>query len=693
MEFKLTSSYKPAGDQPQAIKSLLSNYKAGLSDQVLLGVTGSGKTFTVANVIQEIKKPTLIISHNKTLAAQLYQEFKEFFPKNAVEYFVSYYDYYQPESYLPATDTYIEKDADINDEIDRLRLRATAALMTRSDVIIVASVSAIYSLGDPEEYSQAILELKVGSATTLRAHVLSRLIEMHYNRNDFESKRATFRVKGENIEVWPAYEDYILRLEYLGESLSRISKLNPITFGQIEPLSEFVLYPARHYVADPETFDEALAAIQVDLEKQLKSLEGQGKKLEAYRLKQRTKYDLEMLKEVGFVNGIENYSRYFDGRAPGSPPYTLLDFFAHRFGKASSKDWLLVVDESHISIPQIRGMYKGDRSRKQTLIDFGFRLPSALDNRPLDFPEFETRMPQTIYMSATPSPWELTRATVAASDLSSLSGQKATLTPIVEQLIRPTGLIDPQITVLPSKDQINDLRCRIEERIKNGQRVLVTTLTKRMAEELSDYLKNLNIKVTYLHSDIQTLERSTILDDLRRGNYDVLVGINLLREGLDLPEVSLVAILDADKEGFLRSESALIQVMGRAARHLQGEVVMYADKITDSMRRAIDEVDRRRSIQLSYNQEHNITPVGITKSIRDKMVEFTAAEIAEKSHPTVYSKKGGKASLIDLADVPPSERKKFIKELELKMQTAAEELNFELAAQIRDELLDIKKNL
>lgn len=680
MPFEIASPFKPTGDQPQAIDKLTKNLKSGLTDQVLLGVTGSGKTFTVANVINQIQKPTLVISHNKTLAAQLYQEFKEFFPKNAVEYFVSYYDYYQPESYIPATDTYIEKDSDINDEIDRLRLKATSSLMTREDVIIVASVSCIYSLGSPTEYSKAILEL---SSSSRHEEVLLRLIELYYTRNDFDLKRACFRVTGENIDIWPAYESFILRLTFLGDALSSIKKLHPVSAQVLETVESFVLYPAKHYVADPATFGQALAQIEADLAVQLSALESRGKKLEAYRLKQRTQYDLEMLREVGFVSGIENYSRYFDHRRPGEPPYSLLDFFGQRYGHQGSKDWLLVVDESHISLPQVRGMYNGDRSRKQTLVDFGFRLPSALDNRPLNFEEFLERIPQTVYMSATPSSWELERSVKAAKAVTAKDTQ-----PIVEQLIRPTGLVDPKITVLPTANQSADLLSRIKERVNSHQRVLVTTLTKKMAEALASYLEEQGIKVTYLHSDIETLERSTILDDLRRGNYDVLVGINLLREGLDLPEVSLVAILDADKEGFLRSESALIQVMGRAARHLQGEVVMYADKVTDSMQRAIAEVARRRVVQEAYNLKNHITPVGITKTIRAKMVDEEIEELADPEKARVK-----KSPLGDFKDLPPNERKKLMRDLETRMKLAAEELNFELAAQLRDEIIDIKKNL
>jgi len=697
MPFKLEAPYQPTGDQPRAIKKLSSNLSKGVSDQVLLGVTGSGKTFTVANVIAEHKKPTLVISHNKTLAAQLYQEFKEFFPNNAVEYFVSYYDYYQPESYLPATDTYIEKDSAINEEIDRLRLKATTSLMTREDVIIVASVSCIYALGSPEEYQKAVLELRLDRrgevlspvdsgagglgdpAPTERSNILRRLIDIYYERNDFELKRGTFRVNGDIIDIWPAYENFVIRLEFLGESLANIKELHPLTFATQKELSEFILYPAKHYVADPATFKQALTKIEADMAIRVKELMENGHKLEAYRLEQRTKYDLEMLREIGFVKGIENYSRYFDGRGKGTPPFTLLDFFAKRFGGQDKKDWLLVVDESHISIPQIRGMYNGDQSRKQTLVDFGFRLPSALDNRPLNFDEFLERQPQTIYMSATPSEWEMEQAVKS----SKLVNNAPT---IVEQLIRPTGLIDPKITVLPSNNQIQDLRRQIENKVKLGQRVLVTTLTKRMAEELADFLANSGLKVTYLHSDVETLERTNILDDLRRGNYDVLVGINLLREGLDLPEVSLVAILDADKEGFLRSETSLIQVMGRAARHIQGEVIMYADKVTGSMQRAIAEVDRRRAIQVDYNKTHGITPTGITKSIRERMVE---EEVVDDSS----SKRNRKQLLDDLAGLPPTEVKRKIKELEKEMKLAAEELNFELAAQLRDEIVDIKKNL
>ena len=686
--FKLTADFKPTGDQPKAIDYLNKNLVKGDKHQVLLGVTGSGKTFTVANVIQEIKKPTLVLSHNKTLAAQLYQEFKEFFPQNAVEYFVSYYDYYQPESYMPATDTYIEKDADINERIDRLRLSATTSLMTRKDVLVVSSVSCIYNLGSPAEYSKNAIEVRKGMK--LRLHdLLKRLSQIHYERSEFDFKRGTYRVRGDVIDVYPAYVDFALRLEIFDETLVDLQYFNPLTGSNIDYedlpqerqgshaksltqneqqfLKEMIknqgpisIFPAKHYITAEEKRDSALQQIRVDLGKRINELEKVGKNLQAYRLKQRTNYDLEMLTEIGYCKGIENYSRYFDGRKPGDAPYTLMDFFP--------EDFLLVIDESHITVPQVRGMFKGDRSRKETLIDYGFRLPSALDNRPLNFEEFLRRMNQTIYISATPADWEMGMA----------EGK------VAEQLIRPTGIIDPQVTILPTDNQIEDLVKRIEERISNKQRVLVTTLTKKMSEELASYLKEKEIKVTYLHSDIDTLERTDILDDLRKGNYDVLVGINLLREGLDLPEVSLVAVLDADKEGFLRSETSLIQTMGRAARHILGEVVMYADSVTGSMERAIKEVERRRNIQIEYNEEHKITPAQITKPIRDKLID---EEIEEQ----ISKKEKGWDTELDYMQLPPRELKRELKVLEKLMKYEAEMLNFEGAAEIRDKVKSIKK--
>ncbi|MFC1622197.1 excinuclease ABC subunit UvrB [Patescibacteria group bacterium] len=686
--FNLKAPYKPTGDQPQAIDTLTKNLQEKAKHQVLLGVTGSGKTFTIANAIQNINRPTLVLSHNKTLAAQLYQEFKEFFPENAVEYFVSYYDYYQPESYLPATDTYIEKDADINEQIDRLRLAATTSLMTRKDVIVVSSVSCIYNLGSPAEYSKMAIELKKGMKLR-QVDLLKRLNQLHYVRSEFEFKRGTYRVRGDIIDIFPAYLEFGVRLEIFNNTLADIDAFTPLTgeildysvlpeerrggHGRSKSQDEeaftihrmkeggFIeIYPAKHYIAAEERREGAIEQIHKDLEIRLKELGKMGKNLEAYRLKQRTEYDLEMLQEIGYCKGIENYSRYFDGRKPGEAPYTLIDFFP--------KDFLLVVDESHITIPQVRGMYNGDRARKSTLIDYGFRLPSALDNRPLNFEEFLRKSYQNIYSSATPSDWEI-----------SMSEGK-----VIEQLIRPTGLIDPEITILPTENQVPDLLEKIQERVARKERVLVTTLTKRMAEELASYLLEKGVKVTYLHSDIETLERTDILDDLRKGNYDVLVGINLLREGLDLPEVSLVAILDADKEGFLRSDTSLIQTMGRAARHLLGEVVMYADSVTGSMQRAIDEVTRRRDIQLRYNKKHKIEPQQITKPIRAKLID---EEIEEST------KKRKKKVEVDYMQLPPSELKKEIKNLEKLMKIEAEMLNFEQAAIYRDKVRDLKRFL
>lgn len=686
--FNLKADFKPTGDQPQAIDHLTKSVDEGNKHQVLLGVTGSGKTFTAANIIANVNKPTLILSHNKTLAAQLYQEFKEFFPENAVEYFVSYYDYYQPESYLPATDTYIEKDADINERIDRLRLSATTSLMTRKDVIVVSSVSCIYNLGSPAEYTQQAIELRKGMKLRLQ-DLLKRLSQIHYERSEFDFKRGTYRVRGDIVDIHPSYVDFALRLEIFDGILVDLDYFDPLTGSKIDyekgsserqgsrakslsqneqnylrdmiknqgPVS---IFPAKHYITAEEKRDEAISQIKNDMEKRVKILEKSGKNLEAYRLKQRTNYDLEMLNEIGYCKGIENYSRYFDGRKPGDPPYTLIDFFP--------KDYLLIVDESHITIPQVRGMYNGDRSRKQTLIDYGFRLPSALDNRPLNFEEFNRNINQVLYMSATPADWEISMAEAN----------------IAEQLIRPTGIVDPKVTILPTENQIEDLMERIKIRIENKQRVLVTTLTKRMSEELAVYLKENGINVTYLHSDIDTLERSDILDDLRKGNYDVLVGINLLREGLDLPEVSLVAILDADKEGFLRSETSLVQTMGRAARHILGEVVMYADTLTGSMDRAIKEVQRRRKIQLNYNKVHNITPKQISKPIRDKLID---EEIEEK----ITKKKKNWDEEIDYLQLPPKELKKEVVRLEKVMKYEAEMLNFEKAAEIRDQIREIKR--
>jgi len=661
MKFKLKSHFKPTGDQPQAIKKLIDNLEKDIRHQVLLGVTGSGKTFTMANVIDKIQKPTLIISHNKTLAAQLYQEFRDFFPQNAVSYFVSYYDYYQPEAYIPQSDTYIEKEAEINEEIDKLRLSATTNLLTRKDVIVVASVSCIYNLGSPIEYGKFVLELKSGMQTNLRS-IMIRLTDLQYERNEYAFERGSFRVRGESIDLFPAYKDTGIRIELKNNKIMRISEFSSLTGDTISILKGTVIYPAKHYMTDPQTYKNVFPMIRNDMKNQVTKLKKLGKNLEAHRLEQRTNFDLEMIKEIGYVNGIENYSRYFDGRAPGQPPYTLLDYFNY-----AAKDFLTIVDESHITLPQLRGMYNGDQSRKSTLIDYGFRLPSALDNRPLKFEEFMQRVNKITYISATPDEYEL-----------SLANEKDA---VVEQLIRPTNLVDPKITIKPTKDQIIDLINEISKRVTKKQRILVTTLTKRMAEELSAYLEEQNIKVAYLHSDIQTLERQDILDRLRKGEYDVLVGINLLREGLDLPEVSLVAILDADKEGFLRSRTSLIQTMGRAARHIDAQVIMYADNITRSMKSAIHEVDRRRNIQLKYNKKYKKKPIGIQKGIRARLIDENISE--DKKY------KDSLNFYIDLAKkevLLPDERESLIKKLRKEMKKAAAELNFEKAAMIRDQI-------
>lgn len=659
-KFKIVSDFKPTGDQPQAIEKLVHGINAGRQHQVLLGVTGSGKTFTMANVIEKVQKPTLIISHNKTLAGQLAQEFKSLFPNNAVEYFVSYYDYYQPEAYIPQSDTYIEKDASINEEIEKLRLSATASLLTRKDVIVVASVSCIYNLGSPVEYGQAILEIGQGMKAGMQV-VAKILQKMYYERNDIDFKRGTYRVRGDTVDIFPSYMDSGFRLQFLGDKLEKIGKLDVVT-GNTSPLEETqIIYPAKHYITPQQRIVPGIKQIEEDLEPRVKSLGSSGKLVEAQRLEQRTHYDLEMIRQFGYCNGIENYSRYFDGREPGEPPYTLMDYFP--------KDFLTIIDESHITIPQIRGMYNGDRSRKETLIDFGFRLPSALDNRPLRFEEFQRRVSQAVYVSATPEEYEM-----------SLAGEN-----VAEQLVRPTGILDPQISVRPVQGQIEDLIKEIEVRVKNGERVLVTTLTKRMAEDLTDYLKDppvgragKGIKVQYLHSDVATLERSDVLQSLRLGEYDVIVGINLLREGLDLPEVSLVAILDADKEGFLRSRTSLIQTMGRAARHVKGQVIMYADHVTGSMRAAIEEVERRRKYQAEYNKKYHITPRSIEKALRERLIE-KVEELEEKL--------GKKDLTID--DIPVSERKKMIKNLEAQMKQAAELLDFEEAAKLRDQIKEL----
>ena len=660
MKFKLHSDYQPTGDQPQAIKKLTENYRSGVPHQVLLGVTGSGKTFTIANLIQNIQKPTLVISHNKTLAGQLYQEFKEYFPQNAVSYFVSYYDYYQPEAYIPQTDTYIAKESDINQEIDRLRLQATSDIFSQDDIIVVASVSCIYNIGSPLEYKKWMMNFKVSQAFS-QEDFAYKLVAMHYSRSRLDFERGTFRQRGNNIEIYLPYSEEIVKVEFEDNKIGKISK-RPVWQTETETLRNFAIFPAKHYIADPQEMKASFTQIREDLKIRLNVLKKQGKTMEAYRLEQRVNYDLEMLGEVGYINGIENYSRYFDGRAPGDPPYSLIDYFKEKFGQ----DYLIVIDESHMTIPQIRGMYNGDLSRKQTLIDFGFRLPSALDNRPLKFDEFLQRAPNTIYVSATPDEWE-----VRKSDMN-----------VVQQLIRPTGLVDPSVEVRPSEGQVQDLISEILQRKKAGQRVLVTTLTKRMAEDLSSFLTDETntsekIEVHYLHADIDTLERSDILADLRGGKYDVVIGINLLREGLDLPEVTLVAILDADKQGFLRSRTALIQTMGRAARNTEGKVILYADETTQAMAQAISEVNRRREIQLEYNQKHNITPKTIEKPIRERII--AKLEEPEKEE-------------IKLDELTPGEQQRLLPGLKKEMRQAAKDLDFEEAIRIRDLINKIQKS-
>lgn len=653
-KFQIISEFKPTGDQPQAIEKLVKGINSGKQHQVLLGVTGSGKTYSVSQVIAKVQKPTLVVSHNKTLAGQLAQEFRSLFPKNAVEYFVSYYDYYQPEAYVPQSDTYIEKETEINEEIEKLRLSATTSLMTRKDVIVVASVSCIYNLGNPVEYQGAILEIKNGVRLGFKT-IMKMLQKMYYQRNDLDFKRSTYRVKGDTIDIFPSYSDQAVRLNFLGDKIEKVSHLNPVTGDIIPTPQTLTIYPAKHYITPEQRLLPAMKQIEMDLEIRLKELKQQGKLLEAQRLEQRTNYDLEMIREFGYCNGIENYSRYFDGRGPGDPPYSLMEYFP--------KDFLLIIDESHVTLPQIRGMYNGDRSRKETLIEFGFRLPSALDNRPLKFDEFQRKINQVIYVSATPDEYEL-----------SLAGDDN----VAEQLIRPTGIVDPQISVRSTSGQIPDVIKEVEARVREGERILITTLTKRMAEDLTDYLKEKGIKVNYLHSDIETLKRSDILHSLRLGEYDVIVGINLLREGLDLPEVSLVIILDADKEGFLRSRTSLIQTMGRAARHVKGQVIMYADTTTKSMKAAIDEVDRRRKYQLGYNKKHNITPRSIEKALRERLIE-KVEELEEEL--------GKKDFTID--DIPPKEREKMVKNLEAQMKQAAELLDFETAARLRDQIKEL----
>ena len=649
-QFRLVSDYQPTGDQPEAIDSLVAGIEAGLDEQVLLGVTGSGKTFTMANVIARLNRPTLVLAHNKTLAAQLCSEFREFFPENAVEYFVSYYDYYQPEAYIPHTDTYIEKDSSINDEIERLRHSATSSLFERRDVIVVASVSCIYGLGDPIDYANMVISLRPGQTRKLD-DLLRKLIEIRYERNDISFERNKFRVRGDTLEIFPAYShDKAIRVEFFGDEIDRISEINVVTGTATRILNHVAIYPASHYVTTKEKMAAAIERIRAECDERVRYFESQGKLLEAQRIRQRTDYDIEMMQELGYCSGIENYSRVISNREPGSPPMTLLDYFP--------KDFLLFVDESHVTLPQVRAMYRGDRARKETLVEFGFRLPSAFDNRPLKFDEFTDRIHQRVYVSATPAEYERERA-----------GQ------IVEQIIRPTGLLDPEVFVRPVQGQIDDLIGEIREKIRKNQRTLVTTLTKKMAEDLSQYLSNVGIRCRYMHHDISTIERMEIIRDLRLGEFDVLVGINLLREGLDIPEVGLVAILDADKEGFLRSETSLIQTVGRAARNAESFVIMYADTITPSMRACIDETNRRRAKQKAYNQAHGIVPQTIIKSVRD-LIEISA----DASSVT-------KANGVKMTE---RERKELIEQLESKMRKAAQMLEYEIAAQLRDEIIRLR---
>jgi len=650
--FQLVSEFQPTGDQPEAIAALSEGIHKGYKHQTLLGATGTGKTYVVSQVIEQVQKPALVLCHNKTLAAQLYTEFREFFPRNAVEYFVSYYDYYQPEAYIPKHDLYIEKDADINEEIARLRLAATTALFSRKDVIIVASVSCIYSIGDPQEWGRVVVKLTQGEKHR-REVLLRHLVSIYYERNDFDLKRGAFRVRGDTLEIVPAYGETAYRIGFWGDEVERISEVDPLTGEVLTELDEVQIFPAKHFITAEDKRDQALADIEAELEERLAELKSQGKLLETQRLDQRTRYDIEMIREIGYCSSIENYSRHLEQRPAGSSPWTLMDHFP--------ADYLLVVDESHMTIPQVRGMYHGDRSRKQMLIDYGFRLPSALDNRPLNFEEFEAHINQVIYTSATPGLYELEH------------GQQ-----VVQQIIRPTGIVDPQIIVKPVKGQVDDLVGQINERVARGERVLVTTLTKRMAEDLADYLRELDIKVHYLHSEVQTLERVEILRDLRLGAYDVVVGINLLREGLDLPEVSLVAILDADKEGFLRSDTALIQTTGRAARHVNGTTIMYADRITNSMKRAIEETDRRRQVQIKYNEEHGIVPATIVKQVRD-LTDRVRSQAAPDHEPG-----------LTLAQLPNDELARLIRELGKQMKMAARDLEFEKAALLRDQIFELR---
>ena len=654
-QFELAADFGMTGDQPSAVSRLAEGVSEGVTRQSLMGVTGSGKTFTMANIVQQVQRPTLVMAHNKTLAAQLASEFKEFFPHNAVEYFVSYYDYYQPEAYVPQSDTYIEKDSSVNEELDKLRLSATTSLLTRRDVLIVASVSCIYGLGDPEDYFHLVAQVNVGEIRN-RNQLVRQLVEMQYERNDLDLARAKFRIRGDVLELIPAYEEAAVRIQFFGDEVERIVQVDPLTGEVLADLPQVAIYPANHFVTSKEKLELAVEGIKVELEQRLKVLRDSGKILEAARLESRTNYDLEMLQETGFCSGVENYARHLSQRAVGSAPWTLLDYFP--------EDYLMFVDESHMTLPQVRGMYHGDLSRKKTLVEFGFRLPSALDNRPLNFEEYEEHINQVVYVSATPGPFELKNSRA-----------------VVEQVIRPTGLLDPTLEVKPTEGQIDDLLANIKERVDRAERVLVTTLTKRMAEELADYLSEMGIRNTYLHSDIQTLDRIEILRDLRLGVYDVIVGINLLREGLDLPEVSLVAILDADKEGYLRSQTSMIQTIGRAARHANGHVIMYADRMTDSMKRAIDETNRRRGIQTDYNKQHGIEPQSIQKEVHD-ITEGIKAIAENRARYNVVRKEMSRTDMF-----------KVVKDLEVQMREAAKGLQFEKAAQFRDEIFELRRLL
>lgn len=682
--FSLQSSFPPTGDQPQAIEKLSQGIKADLKNQVLLGVTGSGKTFTMANMIRDLNMPALIISHNKTLAGQLYQEMRDFFPHNAVSYFVSYYDYYQPEAYIPTTDTYIEKEAQVNELIDKLRLQSTTNILTRSDVIVVASVSCIYNIGSPVEYAKSIAQITMGDQADWNT-IARRLVELLYERSEFEFQRGSFRIRGNYMDIYPAYEDIGYRIYSENGRVSRMVSFDPLSGKEQSILSEkentLTIYPAKHYLTDPETFKKTEQQIRDDLQKEYHGLKQKGRLVEADRLLRKTNYDLEMLKEVGYVNGVENYSRYFDGRKPGDAPYSLLDHFTEAYGN----NFLTFIDESHMTVPQLNGMYNGDHARKKTLIEFGFRLKAAYDNRPLRFDEFYSLLPHLIYVSATPDEWEKNQAQeeVKLKKFKEHSG-------IVEQLIRPTGIVDPHIFVRPAKNEVHDLIKEIEKRVKKKQKILVTALTKKIAEDLTGFLKDKDIRASYLHSDVHTLERSDILDNLRKGDFDVLIGVNLLREGLDLPEVYLVAILDADKEGFLRSRTSLIQTMGRAARNIEGEVILYADTITKSMQAAIDEIERRRTYQQEYNKKHHITPKTIYKPIREKIIE-------QEEQDMVFDKKQKNIDLSSVQDIDPAaltayDKKKMIKKLEREMKKQAEQMNFEIAIKLRDKIKELKES-